>query len=134
MRRIAESWWNVGGSESGREQLKGEEREREREMTRLRGGDDRGGRVLYVETLIGVTCSETSYRRVALIFRGSYVPVEKDEGGARGMCGGWYTLDAAVDAPVDSHVVFHAIVAVVSRARMLREFVSPADSMQLARV
>lgn len=30
--------------------------------------------VLYVETLIGVTCSETSYRRVALIFRGSYMP------------------------------------------------------------
>lgn len=59
--------------------------------------------MLYVETLIGVTCSETSYRRVALIFRGSYMPVEDGRGGGgRGegasMCGGWYTLDAAVDA------------------------------------
>lgn len=57
--------------------------------------------MLYVETLIGVTCSETSYRRVALIFRGSYMPVGVEGPGERGasMCGGWYTLDAAVDAP-----------------------------------
>jgi hypothetical protein len=49
-----------------------------------------GAVVLYVETLIGVTCSETSYRRVALIFRGSYVPVE--EGQRRR--GGWIGLAA----------------------------------------
>lgn len=63
--------------------------------------------MLYVETLIGVTCSETSYRRVALIFRGSYMLGVG--GGARGglgcMCGGWYTLDAAVDAPSYSTAV-----------------------------
>lgn len=40
--------------------------------------------VLYVETLIGVTCSETSYRRVALIFRGSYMPVEREKAGGGG--------------------------------------------------
>lgn len=57
--------------------------------------------MLYVETLIGVTCSETSYRRVALIFRRSYIAGrEREEGkGEADMCGGWYTLDAMVDAP-----------------------------------
>lgn len=50
-----------------------------REKAETRGGTI-GAVVLYVETLIGVTCSETSYRRVALIFRGSYMPVEGEGG------------------------------------------------------
>lgn len=86
-----------------------------------------GAVVLYVETLIGVTCSETSYRRVALIFRGSYMPVvgERVGGGSGGgwrasMCGGWYTLDAARLMP-RTHVVFHdGNQPAAPRARMLR--------------
>lgn len=59
-------------------------RERERQGERRDEVEEReeertiGAVVLYVETLIGVTCSETSYRRVALIFRGSYMPVGRE--------------------------------------------------------
>ena len=98
----------VGALEPKGRSSRRRERERERERETEREDWDEEGTigvvVLYVETLIGVTCSETSYRRVALIFRGSYMPVEgengqeeREKGGS--MCGGWYTLDAAVDAP-----------------------------------
>jgi len=64
-----------------------------------------GAVVLYVETLIGVTCSETSYRRVALIFRGSYVPVEEGQGGDR-LCVADGTCSTQRLMP-RTHVVFH---------------------------
>jgi len=86
-----------------------------------------GAVVLYVETLIGVTCSETSYRRVALIFRGSYVPVEEGQGGGGSLCVADGTCSTQRLMP-RTHVVFHdgkQAAVTVARARMLREFVSP---------
>jgi len=94
-------------------------RERERQEERRDEAEERekertiGAVVLYVETLIGVTCSETSYRRVALIFRGSYMPVERErergreEEGKReaDMCGGG-TRSTQRLIP-RTHVVFH---------------------------
>lgn len=86
--------------------------------------------VLYVETLIGVTCSETSYRRVALIFRGSYMPVvreggEKVTGGVEGEYV-WRVVHArrsAVDGP--GLTSYSTTVTNPRRARGCCEFVSP---------
>lgn len=64
------------------------ERKQDEERRLGRGQETIGAVVLYVETLIGVTCSETSYRRVALIFRGSYMPVGVEGPGERGKGGG----------------------------------------------
>lgn len=124
-RRTAENGRRLGtereklsrGKEGPREKENERERERARKRTSKRQRERERGReqardeertigavVLYVETLIGVTCSETSYRRVALIFRGSYMPVEGGRGGRVCVAGGTCSTQRLMPR---THVVFH---------------------------
>lgn len=66
-----------------------------------------GAVVLYVETLIGVTCSETSYRRVALIFRGSYMPGGSGADRGKGVCAAGGGTRSTQRLMPRTHVVFH---------------------------